>query len=94
MGSMPASGTFSGAFGAFSGASGAFPGAFSALQVHMTCIGHNHKQQQKAGYHKSLNPATRRLGSVPRGTKCNTTQRPSTGQKKETNGYLILPISV
>ena len=29
--------------GAFSGASG----AFSALQVHMTCIEHNHKQQQK-----------------------------------------------
>ena len=34
--------------GAFSGASGAFSGAFSAVQVHMTCIEHNHKQQQKS----------------------------------------------
>ena len=32
----------------FSGTSGAFSGAFSALQVHMTCIKHNHKQQQKS----------------------------------------------
>ena len=34
--------------GAFSGASGAFSGAFSAVQVHMTCIEHNRKQQQKS----------------------------------------------
>ena len=32
----------------FSGTCGAFSGAFSALQVHMTCMERNHKQQQKS----------------------------------------------